>query len=72
MLSRTSDVPSAVQRMETFVTFESSVCHVACYCIFSEWALEVSERLIRGFNSFHSEIIQKLLLLIISYITANR
>jgi hypothetical protein len=64
MLSRTSDVPSAVQRMEKFVTFESSVCQMACYGIFSEWALEMFERLISSFNSFHSEINQKLLLFI--------
>lgn len=64
MLSRTSDVPIAVQRTETFVSFESSVCHVACYGIYSEWALEMFDRLISGFNSFHSEINQKLMLFI--------
>jgi len=36
MLSRTEDVPIAVRRTETFVSFESSVCHVACYGIYSE------------------------------------
>lgn len=64
MLSRTSAVPIAVRRTETFVLFESSVCHVACYGIYSEWALEMCDRLISGFNSFHSEINQKLLLFI--------
>jgi hypothetical protein len=64
MLSRTSDVPIAVRRMETFVSFESSICHVTCYGIYGEWALEMFDRLISGFNSFHSEINQKLLLFI--------
>jgi len=64
MLSRTEDVPIAVRRTETFVSFESSVCHVACYGIYSEWALEMFGRLISGFNSFHSEISQKLLFFI--------
>jgi len=63
MLSRTSDVPIAVRRTETFVSFESIVCHVACYGIYSEWALEMSDRFISDFNSFHSEISQKLLIL---------
>jgi len=36
MLSRTSDVPIAVRGTETFVSFESSVCYVACYSIYSE------------------------------------